>query len=650
MGKPYDSELASLPLTYNWARTADIKPLVTALRRASALPLIAIGSGGSFTTSAFTADCHQHFCRRLAKAITPLELMADNPEREASYVILSAAGKNRDILAAFRHILDAEPANIIILCTSVGSPLAELARPYSWVDVIEYELPTGKDGFVATNSLFASCVLVARAYDEATAAELTWPSAFDDLTTMRSTRSGDLPEDLSAALKREHLLVIHDHPTRAAALDLESKFSEAALGGVQVCDLRSFAHGRHHWLAKRGDSTGILTLHTSESSKLMHRTTRLLPPGVPITDVSVEGDRIIGGIRAIVDVLHVVGAAGRIRGIDPGRPGVPSYGSRIYNLPAFSVRKREPVEGLSRSDRHAIERKTRTGVVELQELGLLAFWQDAHRRFCDEMCAATFRAVIFDYDGTLCDPVNRFDGIRKEVAAALNGLLESGILIGIATGRGGSVREDLSAQIPEPLLQGNVLIGSHNGSELGLLSDPSQPPEDAPLDAALKPVWDLLVNDPRTRDFAKLRPSAGQITVRPKDGVEDMIWPVVRHRAAICGVSAVRSSHSLDLLAPGVGKRRLVEAVRDRLLNSSHRGVLVVGDQGEWPGNDYELLTEPHSLSVDRVSPDHATCWNLLPPGVRGSQGVLWYFSQFRLKDNSFRFKPASVKVKGRRG
>jgi len=115
-------------------------------------------------------------------------------------------------------------------------------------------------------------------------------------------------------------------------------------------------------------------------------------------------------------------------------------------------------------------------------------------------------------------------------------------------------------------------------------------------------------------------------------------------------VSAVRSSHSLDLLAPGVGKRRLVEAVRDRLLNSSHRGVLVVGDQGEWPGNDYELLTEPHSLSVDRVSPDHATCWNLLPPGVRGSQGVLWYFSQFRLKDNSFRFKPASVKVKGRRG
>ncbi len=79
-GKLYDSELASLTLTYDWALKADITILLTALRRASTLPLIAIGSGGSFTTSAFTADCHQYFCRRLAKAITPLELMADVPE------------------------------------------------------------------------------------------------------------------------------------------------------------------------------------------------------------------------------------------------------------------------------------------------------------------------------------------------------------------------------------------------------------------------------------------------------------------------------------------------------------------------------------------------------------------------------------------
>lgn len=360
MGKPYDSELASLPATYDWARTAEIKPLVTALRRASALPLISIGSGGSFTTAAFTADCHQHFCRRIAKAITPLELISGSPEKEASYVILSAAGKNRDILSAFRHLLDAEPANIIVFCTSVDSPLAELAKPYSWIDIVEYELPTGKDGFVATNSLFASCVVLARAFSEATNAQLSWPAVFGDMTPMSLHASpGRPPQTLSAVLAREQLLVIHDQPTRSAALDIESKFSEAALGPVQLCDVRSFAHGRHHWLAKRGDSTGILTLHLNESSALFHRTTRLLPAEVPIADFAVAGDRILGGIRAIVDVLHIVGAAGKVRGIDPGRPGVPSYGSRIYNLPAFSARKRVSEDGVSHLERRAIQRKAR---------------------------------------------------------------------------------------------------------------------------------------------------------------------------------------------------------------------------------------------------------------------------------------------------
>jgi len=570
--------------------------------------------------------------------------MAGVPEKDAAYVIPSAAGKNRDILASFRQLLDAEPTSIIILCTSIGSPLADLARPYPWVDVIEYELPNGKDGFVATNSLFASCVLIARAYSEATASALSWPDKFDDLLTKPIGSRVQRPlASISSVLERDQLLVIHDHPARAAALDLESKFSEAALGPVQVCDLRNFAHGRHHWLAKRGDSTGILMLHMDSSSSLISRTIRLLPPVVPIADVTIHSEGILGGIRAILEVLRIVGAAGQIRRIDPGRPGVPSYGSRIYNLPAFPSRKRESASGLSHATRYAIHRKSKTGIAEMDKLGLLNFWQAAHTQFCRALGSATFGAVVFDYDGTLCDPVNRFDGIRKEVAEALNGLLSRGILIGIATGRGGSVREDLSQQIPESSWE-NVLIGYHNGAEIGVLSDISQPPENAELSEALQPVWGLLASDPRTAKFAKLRQSASQITIRPNDGVEDMVWPIVRHYAATYGIPAVKSTHSLDLLAPGVGKRRLVDAVRARLRDSSHQEVLLIGDQGEWPGNDYELLAEPHSLSVDRVSPDPTTCWNLLPPGVRGSQGVLWYSSQLRVRKNGFTFKTALVK------
>ena len=47
---------------------------------------------------------------------------------------------------------------------------------------------------------------------------------------------------------------------RSAAIDLESKLTEAALMPVQVADFRNFAHGRHHWLAKRGGETAVLAL------------------------------------------------------------------------------------------------------------------------------------------------------------------------------------------------------------------------------------------------------------------------------------------------------------------------------------------------------------------------------------------------------
>ena len=47
-------------------------------------------------------------------------------------------------------------------------------------------------------------------------------------------------------LERGTLVVLHGPDTRSAAVDLESKFVEAALGDIQTADYRNFAHGRHH--------------------------------------------------------------------------------------------------------------------------------------------------------------------------------------------------------------------------------------------------------------------------------------------------------------------------------------------------------------------------------------------------------------------
>ena len=58
--------------------------------------------------------------------------------------------------------------------------------------------------------------------------------------------------------------------------------------------------------------------------------------------------------------------------------------------------------------------------------------------------------------------------------------------------------------------------------------------------------------------------------------------------------------------------------------------VLCVGDRGEWPGNDYELLGRPLSLSVDEPSPAPDAGWNLAPPGIRGSTAAVYYLDRLR--------------------
>jgi hypothetical protein len=73
------------------------------------------------------------------------------------------------------------------------------------------------------------------------------------------------------------------------AVDLESKFTEAALGNLQAADYRNFAHGRHHWLAKRGHESAVLALISEADRELAERTLNLIPREVPQARMYIDG-------------------------------------------------------------------------------------------------------------------------------------------------------------------------------------------------------------------------------------------------------------------------------------------------------------------------------------------------------------------------
>jgi fructoselysine-6-P-deglycase FrlB-like protein len=632
LGKPFDSELDRLPETYRWALEFPIDRLGNALRPFASLPLVSVGSGGSFTTAEWAAALHRELTGLLASAQTPMEAVAGALDLRALAVLLATAGgKNPDVLGAFQHLVVREPRRFLVLCLSPHSPLARLAAKYRFVEFVAAEVPSGKDGFLATNSLLASAVILARSYAEAGGAPAVLPA---DLSQLLGTAGHEetarlFDERCRPLWARDTLVVLHGPPTRPAALDLESKFSEAALGNIRAADYRNFAHGRHHWLAKRSGETAVLAFVTPGETDLASRTLAQIPAGIPVLRLEVPHAGAAAGISAVAQALFVVGSAGRARGVDPGRPGVPGFGRRIYYLRAFAG-PRAAAPPVPPEETAAIERKSRRSVAALADQGRLGFWREAYAAFVRALGSPTFRGAVFDYDGTLCDEAERYRGLSAAVGRELTRLLRAGAVLGVATGRGKSVKEALRESLPRKYW-GRIIVGYYNGGDVGPLDDGGRPDGSARVVDALTPVAAAIQGDPLLPQLADLELRLPQIKVEPKQGASaEAVWAVLQqvvHGQAVPGVMVVRSSHSMDVLAPGVTKRAVIERVAELLGEGGAAPILCVGDRGQWPGNDYSLLTGPHALSVDEVSQDPASCWNLAPPGHRGSQAALGYLA-----------------------
>ena len=123
--------------------------------------------------------------------------------------------------------------------------------------------------------------------------------------------------------------------------------------------------------------------------------------------------------------------------------------------------------------------------------------------------------------------------------------------------------------------------------------------------------------------------------------VQDCITFAEINKTTIAGIQVLESSHSIDVLAPGVSKRDLILACEEVAKRIGNPGVaFCIGDRGEWPGNDYDFLSTPYSVSVDTVSPDPDSCWNLSQAGHRGVQATLGYLKSLHIEGGVLRYRP----------
>ena len=600
MGKAFANELAELSGTLAWARAIDVTPLERFVADVAGLPLVAIGSGGSSTACHLAALLHRARHQRPAFHTTPLDVLAAPPGLHRTGVFLaSASGKNKDVLAALDACIADESPAIGAVTLRPKSPLSETASRYARARVFAAEAPSGKDGYLATNTLVATCVLLARAYGCA----LVDPKARHALC-------------LDGVFRDRHMIqILFGGWAAPVATDLESKLNESALAAAQLADYRNFGHGRHLWLAKRGTETVVVALITPSTSSLAESTLRLFPKDVPVVRLETEHDGAAGTLDLLIQAFHVVEHLGRDRDQDPGRPHVPEFGRKLYRLAPPRVK---------REQHPAVQRKLWASPTTSARPATA--FEAALEDFLAIITRTRIGAIALDYDGTMCTKDGRYDGLIEEIVAECSRLLSAGLLLGIATGRGKSVREELQKALDRKLWS-RLHIGYYNGTDIASLSDNSAPRRDGPRDGLLVRALELLSADALLKEIADITARPHQLTVEPKEAIRtDALASHVMARVAALdgeGLRLVCSSHSLDILGPRPGKIALVSRLSEHI--GEGLGVLCIGDRGAWPGNDYALLAQRLSLSVDEVSSLEDSCWNIAPRGVCGPDATILY-------------------------
>lgn len=614
MGKPFIKEINDLPQSISWALTQDIEILKLVLQGCSAQQLTIIGSGGSFTAASFLAQLHE-LSGSIANALTPLEFIAkfNRQQPNKAVAFLSAEGKNKDIIAAAQASLNSSYSNFSLTCTK-NNPLSELCKTTGLATVIAYDMPWGKDGYLATNSLIAMMVMMARAYDDNFKPQFNCEWIENRRQELRGQNALQQFQD------SRPIIILYGQLGRIAAIDLESKLAESTLAFSQLCDYRQFAHGRHLQLAYE-KSPLVVAFTSPQDKRLSDATLGLFPSHVPVLEIDLPEDQILAEIMGTIDAMLVTEFLACIQGIDPGQPDVPNFGSEIYSLDVHELLPEQ-----KQSDSPAVEFKFGSVDATYIQYGI---------QFCERLEAARFKAIVCDFDGTFCDTARRYENLDKKLIPEIERLLSAGITLGFATGRGNSLYDDLRKKLDDSLWH-NIPLGLFSGSYILSLDNPNfdAPPADNRFQELL--VW--------LKTIGLFR----QLGATPEIKCNQMGIRLAKHSTCPRTLAAIRywitstgktgwraycSGHSIDVITENAGKAIVVQAVADQTRSDSQLEILRIGDSGDIDGNDFELLNDGISLSVGSVSPLPAFCWNLLPKEFHGHIGTLYYLSSLDVVD-----------------
>jgi len=585
-----------------WDNVISIPPIITNKLTSNWFTgnAFCVGSGGSFSLAKLWQNIHEKHRLGIAKAITPYEYYQSKIKPDIVF-LFSASGKNKDILNVFKKAATAG-CRIFIFSTNPNSALARLSKTHSGISSgIFPGTDTPKDGFLAVNSIIAmTCLMLHLEIN-------IFGENFTNIEPVKNAIADHKKITLDNNLAEINTIqIIASDWGGPAGNDLESRLAESSIFSCFLTDPRNFGHGRFLWIDKRLSSTLIVLFYTEVFRSFIEKYIRKFPDGCNIYKIYSPYEATIGSIYCLTRSILLFGLLAKLRDIDPGKPKVPEWGRKLHSLQFNNKKSSIPIQNNNK-------------FLSFQQFSALS---------------SGFSGIVMDYDGTLVDTKNRYNPIRKEIIDELERLIELGLRIGIATGRGKSAFNQLKNQI-SPEIHRKVFIGLYNGTiHLNLSEQLNISTISWPTQSLIKSILNGICPD-------RIEISHKPTHISIRNGTKKIRNDLLKQILSKLGQYSVfinykTSGHSIDIFPAWGGKLSVVESIT-KLISDK---VLCIGDQGQLGGNDEELLAWRPSICVGKDKPFSNSClWVGKNKNFQESSGTLLVLKNIHKFGSNFKLK-----------
>ena len=610
------NNLATLPEIWKSALSAS-EGMAECLAEVTGSSTAYVASGGGLAVARIAADLHVQRLYSSAVAISPLELRNFGLGSIESCVIFTARARHSDSSLAVAEATRIRVKNLWVVTLLEERDIPEDLRFHA--SVVSLPNNSSMDGFLATNSTLSFCAALGAAHEcfEGRKLPEMLPAFYDEL---------------GLHTPRKHIILLYAPPSYGAALDFEIRMAETGMAWVQTTDVRNFAHGRHVGLMKNMKETSVVNFEQPETISIISKTCAEFPDETDLVRIITPEYGLTGIIDLLVRSMRLTSLIACDRNVNVSKPYVSDFGRHLYYLTVKPLMIYEHITPLS---------------LKLQAVGFAnshkaehidEFYALCYKEWLQNISRQQFKGLVLDYDGTIVSTVGCDNLPPESVRQQIINLLEAGIPVAVATGRGKSIFKLLCSWVPKSL-QSSVFVGAYSGG-IWVALDSHYSIQSAEQDPDLQDVYNKLTSLP-LYSFTNIDLRPLQLTITPNSkyiSARSLLIPIqeLLYNTHEGRLHIHLSECSIDIVPAKYSKALTVQQLR------KHTGaeVLVIGDQGQAPGNDFEMLAETKfSLSVDSVSSAHDRCWHLAPCSDKGPMLLERYLDKIQIKDEYFTVK-----------